>query len=609
MSRYFREFSKELIGDSVFSNVRRVMLPDGTRITARFAGAIHQVTIDVRRVKPLLVYLKNLFVIRPASATDKFGWLDQNKDNPDPYTPITTRNDDLAQSLLYKDEIKPEVQEKREFTYKCSGEWHWFGDNGETVSVKTTPDELDLLLDATLHTVSGEDPYTPEDRHELFLSSYLRGAYTYRGADFYGQGTDMDAYEMYTDTFFLNGKEKSVNVGRVLAAATSKVEVEVENGPPIKAKALHVVEILQSTFDTQIEVTSSANIICSINDKIVGTYQYIPPAVSFTTTMTVVPGEYVDETLSVQPYLCNPIHITRKGDTIIVPFHMYKYPVTYINGADVFHVSLEANGFTEIKIHYEGESADELAPIFTSTDYVYLAHVGQTQSNWVTSLSEDPFITTMPVQNNVNLRVMTMDMLGRMVAYWSRPDGVNFDPSWYYFNKEAEDPAEHAWVRFYDSPLDHNDARAAIELVQVLMNDNILIDSEISYPGDVSEKRTFRIHIFDENLNLVTRRNLAEKTVSNSSSWNLDLGMRPGSTAVRNGDYVLLGLDVVFTYNDWETSRYFTHEHVPINLIYQFSTDTWTDLRAEGKALAHYPGDDQFRIFPVGVVPGLTPAT
>jgi len=34
----------------VFSNVRRVMLPDGTRITARFAGAIHQVTIDVRGV-------------------------------------------------------------------------------------------------------------------------------------------------------------------------------------------------------------------------------------------------------------------------------------------------------------------------------------------------------------------------------------------------------------------------------------------------------------------------------------------------------------------------------------------------------------------------------
>ncbi len=32
----------------MFSNVRRVILPDGTQITARFAGAIHQVTIDVR---------------------------------------------------------------------------------------------------------------------------------------------------------------------------------------------------------------------------------------------------------------------------------------------------------------------------------------------------------------------------------------------------------------------------------------------------------------------------------------------------------------------------------------------------------------------------------
>jgi hypothetical protein len=73
VTRYFREFSKELIGDralassyipfaakvlgglkemsgGVFSNVRRVILPDGTQVTARFSGAIHQVTIDVTGV-------------------------------------------------------------------------------------------------------------------------------------------------------------------------------------------------------------------------------------------------------------------------------------------------------------------------------------------------------------------------------------------------------------------------------------------------------------------------------------------------------------------------------------------------------------------------------
>ena len=75
MPRYFREFSKELIGDKelassyipfaakilgglkemsgeVLQNIRRVVLPDGTRITVRFAGVEHQVTIDVRATTP-----------------------------------------------------------------------------------------------------------------------------------------------------------------------------------------------------------------------------------------------------------------------------------------------------------------------------------------------------------------------------------------------------------------------------------------------------------------------------------------------------------------------------------------------------------------------------
>lgn len=96
MARYFREVSKQFAGDKtlaaqymgvarsllgglkemsagLYQNARHVVLPDGAKITVRFAGAIHQILIDVSAVTQRLAQ-GGWFLITPRSDTYRWGW-------------------------------------------------------------------------------------------------------------------------------------------------------------------------------------------------------------------------------------------------------------------------------------------------------------------------------------------------------------------------------------------------------------------------------------------------------------------------------------------------------------------------------------------------------
>jgi hypothetical protein len=148
MSRFLREFSKKFIGDKdlaaryiplaskilgglkamsagLFQNSRHVILPDGARITARFAGAVHQVSIDVRGVSDaLLKRVLARFAILPASDHAPYGW----GDDPAPpgydgpwYGNVLTSTHAAGSEGVYT--IGEGYVREKEFTYYPFSQW------------------------------------------------------------------------------------------------------------------------------------------------------------------------------------------------------------------------------------------------------------------------------------------------------------------------------------------------------------------------------------------------------------------------------------------------------------------------------------------------------
>lgn len=148
MSRFLREFSKKFIGDKdlaaryiplaskilgglkamsagLFQNSRHVILPDGARITARFAGAVHQVSIDVRGVVPdALKRVLAMFAILPASDHAPYGW----GDDPAPpgydgpwYGNVLTSTHAAGSEGVYT--IGEGYVREKEFTYYPFSQW------------------------------------------------------------------------------------------------------------------------------------------------------------------------------------------------------------------------------------------------------------------------------------------------------------------------------------------------------------------------------------------------------------------------------------------------------------------------------------------------------
>ena len=147
MSRFLREFSKKFIGDKdlaaryiplaskilgglkamsagLFQNSRHVILPDGARITARFAGAVHQVSIDVRGVSDALKRVLAMFAILPASDHAPYGW----GDDPAPpgydgpwYGNVLTSTHAAGSEGVYT--IGEGYVREKEFTYYPFSQW------------------------------------------------------------------------------------------------------------------------------------------------------------------------------------------------------------------------------------------------------------------------------------------------------------------------------------------------------------------------------------------------------------------------------------------------------------------------------------------------------